>query len=437
MNVQSPVPLFADCVASLDVRRLYRLGLFNSSPNALRIECPVVSSERRSFRSTCRGTPTREQVRIALSDRWQARAQTVRVGQSREAARRGLRISNARSAATSAEKLYYADGGWGGRKAKGLKYSTQFGSQHDRFSHTISRLTSLLEGSSDRPPPSPQRRAQLELRLAALKARLSPARRGRGRPRKPRDEPHRFADLEPVAAAGEASASLAWLLACERALERAEALGGDLDDSLGWAVPPQRRPSGRDRPDAARDRGTRSCAWPRLSRIPSAHQPAGAGPEIADPRGARRGVRLDWTGLGCEIDACCLMVDLRDEDAPFAGLEIVSGGQAVDQALRLVRSAHGGMRFVCPLSGLEVDTIAYRAGCFASASALRLTRRRGYAPRTRRNLSAYTRAITAWRVWLLAYIRLTDDRYRNGCDHLNKNEPFCQIIDNTLDSKQS
>jgi len=373
VNYLAPAKTYADCVASIDSRRLYRLGLFDRSPNVIMVECQVISAESPRLHVEVSWDAEAQQVQISVPGRGDAPPQAVAVTRNTRP-RGGGFYFGCPIAGESCEKLYYVEGSWGGRKAKRLKYSSQSGSLHNRYSHSARRMVSLLEGTSGRPLPSPDERTKIEARLAQIERKLAELRRSSS---SAAAEPSRYSDLRPLSENTETPVTLGRLLACDKAVERAAALATEDDDALGWLfrrsdllkavvslTPPDVTLSiARALPDFLEN-------YPRISLRTLTDL------GLIKP-GSRRGVQLDWSGLGCEIEGCNLMVDLRDGDMGFAGLEIFSGGQIFDQAVRVAATSEGELRFVCPLSGVEVDTIAFRAGCFASPAALRMTRRHG------------------------------------------------------------
>lgn len=384
-TVASPPPVkfekvarpLADGVANIDARRLYRLGLFGPTPEVMVVPCTVDSAENPEVEIRVAWEPADSQVHISLPGvQGLALGQPVAVGR-RENPRGGGYYFLCPVSGERCEKLYYVDGGWGGRRGKRLSYSSQGGSMADRHRHSLRRLTGILEGAGGRMRPTAEERVKIEARIEALERRIEALPR-----RKPRAEvdPRNYSDLMPLALSapqGEAPAALgSRLLGTEAALERAAALG-DVEDRVGWLF------HGADR------------MRPHLGRPPEglAEAVQALRPDFIEdhPRvslrvlqtrgymvpGRRRGTVLDWAGLGCELDRCALLFDLRDDDVWLVILEASIGREVVEQALRMTISPEGEPRVVCPLSGAEVETIAYRAGGFAAPHALRLTRRLG------------------------------------------------------------
>lgn len=376
VNYPAPAKAFADSVASLDSRRLARMGLFERSPNAVTLECQVVSAEAPALQVEVSWDQAAGEVVISTPGRDDAQAQAVVVHRVVRP-RGGGFYFRCPIDGTSCEKLYHRDGRWGGRKGLQLKYTAQMGSLHDRYSRRALRLASLLEGGGRGGPPTGEARAELETRLAEIERRLAASPRRSSAT--PTVEALDYSDLRIVTDEIEKPVALGRLLACDKAVERAHVLAGEDDESLGWLFrrgdllkrivslrPPQAAVSiARRLPDFLENH-------PRISLRTLA--------ELDVPKlGARRGVQLDWRGLGCEIDSCNMMVDLRDESLGFAGFEICCDGQWFDQAIRIIGDAEDELKFLCPLSGVETETIAFRGGCFAAPAALRLTRRHGRA----------------------------------------------------------
>jgi hypothetical protein len=376
VNYLAPAKAFADSVASLDSRRLARMGLFERSPNALTVECQVVSAESPAMQVEVRWDQAAGEVVISTPGRRDVEAQSVAVHRVVRP-RGGGFYFRCPIDGTSCEKLYHRDGRWGGRKGLQLKYTAQMGSMHDRYSRRALRLASLLEGGAKGGPLTGEARAELEARLADIERRLAAQPRRNGASTALAAETLDYSDLRFVTDEIERPVALGRLLACDKAVERARTLATDDDDSLGWLFrrgdllkrvvslrPPQAAVNiARRLPDFLENH-------PRVSLRTLA--------ELSVPKlGARRGVQLDWSGLGCEIDSCNLMIDLRDASLGFAGFEICSEGQWFDQAIRIVGDTEDELKFVCPLSGLETETVAFRGGCFAAPAALRLTRRHG------------------------------------------------------------
>jgi hypothetical protein len=375
VNYLAPAKAFADSVASLDSRRLARMGLFERSPNAVQVECQVVSADAPAMRVEVSWDETAGQVTIVTPDRDDVEAQAVAVHRAVRP-RGGGFYFRCPIDGGSCEKLYHHEGRWGGRKGLQLKYAGQMGSLHDRYSRSALRLANLLEGGGPKGPPTGAARAELEARLAEVEQRLAAAaRRATALPTETLD----YSDLRFVTDEIDRPVARGRLLACDKAIERAQALAAEDDESLGWLFrrsdllkravslrPPQAAISiARRLPDFLENH-------PRISLRTLAEV------DLLKP-GGRRGVQLDWSGLGCELDSCNLMIDLRDETLGFAGFEICSDGQWFDQAIRIVGRSEAELKFVCPLSGVETETIAFRGGCFAAPTALRLTRRHGRA----------------------------------------------------------
>jgi hypothetical protein len=367
--------LFADSVASLDTRRLRQAGLFDAAQNLITFTCQMVSPDALELKVELSWDAEASSLTIATPDLSPPRRTTVSIGR-RDPARGGGYYFICPMSAERCEKLYFAGGGWGARKAKRLTYSSQNGSLADRYSHTALRLTAELEGAGGRALPCPERQAQIADKLSRIEQRLAGVTPRRSRARVYPDA-GRHADLALLARPPERIDPLRGpALATQRAIERAQAMSDEADDTIQWLY---------RRGDAFRA---------LLDQPATTTAAAGLAPDFVEnhPRislralelrgfvrpGARRGVQLDWRDLGCEIDHCNLLLDLRDEDAAFAGLELFSGPHRWEQALR-VTGKGCDLAFVCPVFDQPVETIAFRAGLFAAPQALRMTRRPGRA----------------------------------------------------------
>jgi hypothetical protein len=378
VKFESSSQLFADCVASIDTRRLRRIGLFDRSPNASVVSCQVVSAEMPELQVELSWDGAAGQVDISIPGAGAAGRQTVAVGR-RERALGGGYYFLCPISGDRCEKLYYSEGRWGGRKAKRLSYSSQNGSLSDRCSYTLLRLTAQLEGAEGQPLPSPERRARIETRIAHVQRKLAAAPRRRASRIYP--DPRNYADLMHLPGVAPQGADLTMLidrsLATEKALERAASFAIGNDDTIQWLF--RRGEQLKALTGAApAPRGAADLAPDFIENYPRVDLRVLAQRGLLKA-GARRGAQLDWSGLDCEIDRCNLLLDLRDEALWFAGFEIYRDGEVSYQAMRIVPAAGGGAQFVCPLSGAAVETVAYRAGCFASAQPLRMTRRAGRA----------------------------------------------------------
>lgn len=375
MKHENTAPLFADCVASIDSRRLRRDGFFEAAARRARIVCAVISADQPEIEVELVWDAVASEITLAVPGRSDVAAVTVPVGR-RPVERGGGYFFACPISGERCEKLYLARGAWGGRKAMGLTYSSQNGSLGDRYAHTARRLTAELEGAGGRPAPTSERRAWIEARLAKLERRLAGmTRRG---PTRVYPEFGDHPDLAALVRAQEAQSPLRGpALATGRAIERAQALTDERDDTVQWLF--RREAAFRallDRPPAFDD--ARALAPDFLENYARISLRALAERGLLR-HGSRRGVQLDWTGFDCGLDRCNLLLDLREDAAPFAGLEIFCGAQARDQAFRL-QVCGDEVLFVCPLSGVLVDAIAFRGGVFASAEPLRMTR--GAAART-------------------------------------------------------
>jgi hypothetical protein len=363
---------FADSVASIDARRLYRLGLFGSTPETIFVRSQLDSAESPELEIRVSWDPQARAVHLSTPER--PRGQTIAVGR-RALPRGGGYYFICPIAGERCEKLYYVDGAWGGRRAHRLSYSSQSGSLADRHRHSVRRLTGLIEHPAAH-PMTPERRAEIEARIERLERKIAALPR---RSVRQRSAPQGFADLIPLAGlAAPVAGTTGPALGVEAALDRGSA-AGDVEDSVGWLfhrADHLRALAGRA-PEGLADR-IRALRPGFGEDHPRISLRALEGRGLVRP-GWRRGAVLDWTGLGCGLDRCTILLDLRDDDFGFAAFEIVTGREAVEQALRIVRSTGGELRFVCPLTGAEVETIAFRAGGFAAPEALRLTRRPGRA----------------------------------------------------------
>lgn len=372
MKLDPSVRQYADCVASLDARRLRREGVFDA-PNSHRvIACQIVAADAFELAVDLTWDAAMSQITISVPALSPERRTVITVGR-RDPARGGAYYFHCPLSGERCEKLYFAAGGWGSRKAKGLTYSSQNGSLSDRYGHTARRLTAELEGADGRAPPSPERRAWIEARLARMGQRLDGMVR-----RKPASQftpSGLHADLATLAKPAEPKDALRGpRLATLPALDRAEALSDERDDTVQWLY---RR--GQDL-----KAGLDAAGWPAdvsglapdfIENYPRISLRALAERDFLRP-GGRRGLQLDWSGLDCEIDHCNVLLDLREDGAWYAGFEIYIGGAVTDQALRLTER-EDGLAFVCPLSGQAVDTVLFRAGGFAAPEALGATRRPG------------------------------------------------------------
>lgn len=374
MKLDHSIRQYADCVASIDSRRLRRDGFFDAAETHTRITCQVVASDAFELDVDLTWDAAASQILIGVPNLAPERRTAIKVGR-RDPARGGSYYFHCPLSDERCEKLYFAGGGWGSRKAKGLTYSSQNGSLSDRYGHSARRLTAELEGADGRAAPSPERRAWIEARLSRMGRRLDGMVR-----RKPASQftpagPH--ADLAGLARPPEPKDAMRGpTLATLRAIERAEALSDDSDDTIQWLY--RRAETLKARlDDASWAQGLVRLAPDYVENHPRISLRALAQRDLVRP-GGRRGLQLDWTGLACEIEHCNLLLDLREDGGWYAGLEIFTGGQVVEQALRLV-DTHDGPAFLCPISGRAADTVLFRAGGFAAAEALGATRRPGRA----------------------------------------------------------
>lgn len=372
MKLDQSVRQYADCVASIDARRLRREGVFDAPNASVTFSCQIIAPDAFELAVELTWDAGRSEITICVPELSSERRTTVAVGR-RDPARGGSYYFLCPLSAERCEKLYFAAGGWGSRKAKGLTYSSQNGSLSDRYGHTARRLAAELEGADGRPLPSPERRAWIEGRLARMGRRLDGM--VRRRPASQFTPAGAHADLLPLAKPVEAQDALRGPnLATARALDRAQALSDEHDDTVQWLYRRGQDLKARlgagdwieDRSDLTPDFPEN---YPRVSLRVLAER------DLLRP-GGRRGLQLDWSGLDCEIDHCNLLLDLREDGDWYAGFEIYAGGAVTDQALRLT-DAGDGPAFVCPLTGQTVDTVLFRAGGFAAPDALGATRRPG------------------------------------------------------------
>jgi len=269
-------------------------------------------------------------------------------------------------------KLYFSGGEWAGRKALGLAYPSQYGPRSARYTSRLRSLAAQLSEAED------ARRSTVESQLRFLRRKVerSARRPGRTGPAAPSD----FSELAGLFEPGQGD----WVrtqpkvmrdvaLGCEMALERARALAVDGDDALEWLF---------RRCDAFAEslRKGPSPPAPDLSRAPP--KPVWDAPRISlralaalgyVKEGFRRGARLDWAGQDAGLEACNLVVDLRDAELPYVGFELIDGRGASYLAVRLERS-QGRLAFVCPVSRARTDTLAWREGALGAPKALKLTR---------------------------------------------------------------
>ncbi|WP_091737651.1 hypothetical protein [Phenylobacterium immobile] len=361
-------------MASIDSRRLRRDGFFEPPINHTRVTCQIISPDAFELDVDLAWDSERSEILIGTPNLAPDRRTAVTVGR-RDPSRGGAYYFVCPLSAERCEKLYFAGGGWGSRKAKGLTYSSQNGSLSDRYGHTARRLTAELEGAGGRPLPSPERRAWIEGRLERLGRRLDGMVRRRS--------PSHFApvganaDLLILSKPAERQDALRGpSLSTLRALERAEALSDEHDDTIQWLY--RRGGDFETRlDDVAWAEGLARLAPDYVENYPRISLRALAQHGLLRP-GHRRGVQLDWSGLDCGLDHCNLLLDLREDGRWFAGFEIFIDGRLVDQALRLIDTVDGPA-FRCPLSGQLTDTLVFRAGGFAAANALGATRRPGRA----------------------------------------------------------
>lgn len=277
-------------------------------------------------------------------------------------------------------KLYYSQGSWGGRKAKQLVYSSQRRPRTARYTSRLRRLTGALIQVPAEGPESEAERAAVERRLRRLRAKIESAATGRADGSGGQAEPQDFSDLVDMFSPSQSRGGFQQprvmrevALGAEMAIERARDLSLENDDGVEWLY---------RRCDAFREA---ALSPRRRTPVELAHAPVEGAWNF--PRfslrtlaalgyvkpGARRGVKLDWSGVDTHLGRVNLVIDLRDEDVLFTGFELFDQRGVTYQAVRLGRTARG-FSFVCPFSGAKTDTLVYREGWLGSAGALRLNR---------------------------------------------------------------
>lgn len=371
MNQSLPTRPFVDAFPCVDAHELRRLGLFERL-EAVTVITRAPDGGGHPIKVRAIWTAGDSAVRLEMSDG--RPPTTVRVEVNDRAVGR-IYYFICPSTGGRCLKLYYSREAWGSRKAKHLVYPSQYQARPARYIGRLRQLSaSLMEiRGADREAE----RAAVQQRLRQFRARIEGAPRRRGRT--PPTEPQDFADLVAIAAADSPPAALQprilreLALGTELAIERGRELSFDGDDSVEWlfrrcdAFKEAARHGRRARP-AALDAAPADSIWnfPRFS-LRTLNSLGYLRP------GARRGVRLDWTGVNDRLTRALVVIDLRDALIPYAGFELCDGGGISYQSVRLVDPC-GSPVFVCPLSGAKTDVLAYREGALAAPKALRLTR---------------------------------------------------------------